>query len=137
MVCFPDIRPGGVGGAAHRMRPCGQAHRDFRRRKWYASLTTGPAELAAPHIECVPVDRPIGILAPHMVCFPDNRPGGVGGAAHRLRPCEQALRAFRRRTWYASFHNVLLVSKRDSFESEYVVKHNFYFDFFRPFELAT
>ena len=25
-----------------------------------------------------------------MVCFSDNRPGGVGGAAHRLRPCEQA-----------------------------------------------
>ena len=57
MVCFPDIKPGGVDGAAHRMRPCGQAHRDLRRRTWYAFLTTGPAELAARHIDCVPANR--------------------------------------------------------------------------------
>ena len=60
MVCFPDIKPSGVGGAAHRMRPCGQAHRDLRRRTWYAFLTTGPAELAARHIDCVPANRPFG-----------------------------------------------------------------------------
>ena len=91
MVCFPDNRPGEVGGAAHRMRPCGQAHRDFRRRTWYAFLTTGPAELAAPHIDCVPASRPFGpIVGEACNAVPEKSEGPVGRDAKDLRPANTA-----------------------------------------------
>ena len=87
----------------------------FRRRTSYASMTTVPAEFAAPHIVCFPNNRSCGIreaasmrtgpsnfFGPHIACFPGNKNCGVCGAATPLCPCEQALRTFWGRALHAS-----------------------------------
>ena len=78
-----------------------QVIRTFRRRKSYASLTTGPAEFAGPHLDCVPANRLFGLFGAAHRMLPCYQPCGVCGAATRLRPCEQALRTLQGRTSHA------------------------------------
>ena len=122
-VCSPDNRLCRVCGAAITLRPCNSALRTFRRRTSYAPLTTGCAEFAAQQSLCVPANRPCrgrfqslrnhfaslqcrvfgpaDFPASNILCSPDNRLCRVFGAAITLRPCNSALRTFRRRTSYA------------------------------------
>ena len=83
------------------LRPCNSALRTFRRRTSYAPLTTGSAEFSAQQSLCAPAIRPCGLSGVEHLMLPDNRLCRVFGAAITLRPCNSALRTFRRRTSYA------------------------------------
>ena len=87
-LCVPAIRPCGLSGVEHLMLP----------------LKTGSAEFSAQQVtfrdfslQFGPADFP----ASNILCSPDNRLCRVFGAAITLRPCNSALRTFRRRTSYA------------------------------------
>ena len=81
------------------MLPLQQALRSLRRSNHFASLQTGPAEFAAQQSLCVPAN--LDFPASNILCSRDNRLCRVCGAAITLRPCNSALRTFRRRTSYA------------------------------------